>query len=67
MLFAFFACCIYSVGIQTNFDHWSKHYEPQSDCSQGSILIRVHIVCNIGLQSVDQLAADNCCVRQEKS
>ena len=67
MWFAFIAYWIYLNVIQTNFDLWSKHYEARSDCSQGSSLIWVHIVCNIGHQSVDQWAADNCCEQGEKS
>ena len=30
------------------FQYGSKHYEPWSDCSPCSSLIRVHIVCKIG-------------------
>ena len=45
---AFYVCCIYSSTLQTRFDHGSKQYGPWSDCSLGSRLILVHIVCNIG-------------------
>ena len=53
---------IYSNAIQTTSSHESKHYEPWSDCSMGSCLIWVHIVCNIGFLSVntDKWADDNC-------
>ena len=42
---------LYSNAFQTTFGHESKHYEPRSDCSSGS-LFWVHTVCNIGFQSV---------------
>ena len=38
--------------IPETFNLGSKHFEPWSDCSLGSALIWVHIVCNIGLQLV---------------
>ena len=38
-----------------HFDHGSKHCEPWSDCSYGSSLILVHIVCNIDHQSTQQI------------
>ena len=35
------------VQFSLDFCHGSKHYEPWSDCSLGSNLILVHIVCNL--------------------
>ena len=42
--------------------HGSKHYEPWSDCSFGSSLIWVHIVCNIGYlkTEADEIADGKC-------
>ena len=44
----FFICCIYSSSLKTRVNHGIKKDEPWSDCSLGSSLIWVHIVCNIG-------------------
>ena len=41
--------------------HGSKLYEHRSDCSYGSSLIWVHIVCNIGYQSKSEEKADDNC------
>ena len=48
--------CIFFLGalrVKTKFFHGSKQYEPRSDCSQGSSLIKVHIVCNIAYQRTE--------------
>ena len=60
-------CCLYSRALQTRFYHVSKHYELWSDCSIGSRLIWVHIVCNITYLKPKQIRAVNkSCEWQEK-
>ena len=52
---AFTSAAYIQVHIRLYFFHGNKQYEPWSDCSPGSSLIWVNIVCNIGYLKYKQM------------